>query len=334
MTHVGQVGNLRPIVNRPPCGAGNPACSRLSSRLSGITLLTLLLLASCSGPLKFGPLRIDPALESLVPSDAVFVIGANVESIRNTTVYQKHAAILNIPRFDEFAKQTGLDPRTDLSQIVSASNGKAGVLLARGKFKVADLEARLEQHGAKQTAYKGLKLFGDDTSSIVFIDHTTAMAGSTPTVKSIVDQHDQPKHGMPAALADRIRAIPPNSQIWAGLVGGISGLDLPIGRSGMLGAVLRAVKCINSMTLGIDLGNGFDLQADAVCETGGDATHLHDLMKGVIGFGRLSTPDNHPELLRLYDDIKVAQDKNRVIVSAHLPPDLVEKFLDLWLKRK
>jgi hypothetical protein len=261
-------------------------------------------------------------------------MGANVEAIRGTTVFQKHAAILNIPRFDEFAKQTGLDPRTDLSQIVSASNGKAGVLLARGKFNVAGLETKLQQHGAKETDYKGLKLYGDDASSIVFINSTTAMAGSTPMVKSILDQRDQPKHGMPPALAERIHALPPNSQIWAGLVGGFSGLELPIGRNSVLGNVLRMITAIDSVTLGIDLANGLDLKADAVCKAEDDAKQIHDLMKGVIGLGRLSTPDSHPEMLQLYDAIKVDQDKNRVIVSAHILPDLVEKFLDLWLKRK
>jgi hypothetical protein len=53
----------------------------------------------------------------------------------------------------------------------------------------------------------------------------------------------------------------------------------------------------------------------------------------VIGIGRLSTPDNRPELLRLYDTIKVEQIQKRVDVSAQVAPDLEDKFLDLWLKQ-
>jgi len=53
----------------------------------------------------------------------------------------------------------------------------------------------------------------------------------------------------------------------------------------------------------------------------------------VVGFGRLNTPDNHPELLQLYDAIKVEQQQNRALVTAQIPEDLADRFLDLWLKK-
>jgi len=316
MRPVRQVVNLRPIVNRV-------------GLVAGLALLTV----SCGSTVKIGAIRVDSTLQNLVPADAVFVMGANIEAIRATTVYQKHSAILNIPRFSEFATETGLDPRKDLSQVISASNGKSGVLLARGKFNVADLEDRLRKRGSQQTAYKNFKLFGDEKSAIVFLDSTTAIGGSAAVVKSIIDQRDQPKHGMPPALADRIRAIPGNSQIWAGLIGGVEGLNLPIGRGSVLGNVLRSILSINSATLGIDMSNGLDLQVEAICKTEDDAKHIHDLLKFAVGVGRLSTPDNHPELLQLYDAIKVDQTKDHVAATAHIAPDLVDKFLDLWVKR-
>ena len=45
------------------------------------------------------------------------------------------------------------------------------------------------------------------------------------------------------------------------------------------------------------------------------------------------TPDNHPELLQLYDAIQVAQQQNHAQVTAQIPADLADRFLDLWLKR-
>jgi hypothetical protein len=47
----------------------------------------------------------------------------------------------------------------------------------------------------------------------------------------------------------------------------------------------------------------------------------------------LSTADNRPDLLRLYDTMKVAQIQLRVEVTAQIAPDLEDKFLDLWLKQ-
>jgi hypothetical protein len=57
-------------------------------------------------------------------------------------------------------------------------------------------------------------------------------------------------------------------------------------------------------------------------------------LKGIIGLGRLSTPDNKPDLLKLYDAIEVEQVQNKVTVTAHLPPDLADRFVDLWVKKQ
>jgi hypothetical protein len=43
--------------------------------------------------------------------------------------------------------------------------------------------------------------------------------------------------------------------------------------------------------------------------------------------GRLSTPDNAPELLRFYDGIQVTQQTNSVRVNADIPTDVLDKFL-------
>ena len=69
-------------------------------------------------------MRIDPALESLVPADTVFIVGGNLDAIRETAVYQKLLSRVPLPQLDDFTRQTGLDPRKDLSQILSCSNGK------------------------------------------------------------------------------------------------------------------------------------------------------------------------------------------------------------------
>ena len=98
--------------------------------------------------------RIDPTLEALIPADTLFVVGGDIDAVRETSVYQKLLSRVPLPQLDEFTRQTGLDPRKDLSKILSCSNGKNGVLMARGKFNVADLEARLQARGAPRFSYK------------------------------------------------------------------------------------------------------------------------------------------------------------------------------------
>ena len=91
---------------------------------------------------------------------------------------------------------------------------------------------------------------------------------------------------------------------------------------------------LQTVRLGVDIRNGLDAQAAATCQTERDAKRVHDAVKGIVGIGRLSTPDNQPDLLKLYDAIQVTQNKAQTDVTAHIPPELVDHFVDLWLKKK
>jgi hypothetical protein len=270
----------------------------------------------------------------LVPADAVFIIGANVEAIKNTPVYQKLLSQVDLPQLNQFTQQTGLDPRKDLRQLISVSNGKTGMLMARGSFNESDLARRLEGRGAKKIGYKGYNLFGDERGAVLFVNASTAVAGGTEELRRLIDERNTPGRGMPAALRDQIRALPETDQVWAAMRGGLQGMNVGVPPDSNLGNALQALRGIDSIRLGIDLRSGFDAQADATCQTERDAKHVHDMVKGLVGIGRLSTPDNQPEMLKLYDAIKVTQQQNHADVTAQIPTEQVDRFLDLWMKKK
>jgi len=296
-------------------------------------LLAAIFLSSCTS-VRHGSPFIDPALEMLIPADAVFIIGANVDEIKNTPVYQKLLSQVDLPQLNQFTQQTGLDPRKDLRQLISVSNGKTGLLMARGNFSEGDLAPKLEAKGAKRIDYKGYNMFGNDQGAVVFMNASTAVAGATPELRQMIDQRNTPARGLPPALRDQIRVLPANDQIWAALTGGLQGMNVGVPQESNLGSVLQALRGIISIRLGIDLRNGFDAQAEATCQTERDAKHVHDMVKGLVGIGRLSTPDNQPEMLKLYDAIKVTQQQNHADVTADIPTEQVDRFLDLWMKKK
>ena len=93
-----------------------------------------LLAAGCSSLHKPGAVRIDPALETLVPSDTVFLLGARIDKIRDTDIYRKYLSQTNPTQIQQFAQATGIDPRKDLDEALACYNGKAGLLLIRGAF--------------------------------------------------------------------------------------------------------------------------------------------------------------------------------------------------------
>ena len=300
--------------------------------IRALVVTTLCICLTACPARKPGRLQVDPTLESLAPADSVFVAGANLDAVRDTPVYQKLLSRVPLPQLDDFSRKTGLDPRKDLSQVLSCSNGKQGLLLARGKFNRAELEKRLETNGAAPITYKNHRLFGNEQTAIFFLNASTAIAGPVVELRSIID-HGASGRGLPKVLRDLLATLPPGDQIYAALTGGIEGLNITIPRDSNFGDLMQVLQSVNSATLGMNLSNGIHAVADVECKTERDAKFVHDMVKGVVGLGRLNTPDNRPELLKLYDGIQVTQQQTRAHITADIPQDLADRFLDLWLKR-
>jgi hypothetical protein len=299
----------------------------------GIFALALAgLLCGCQAR-QSASLHVSPALEALVPSDTVVVLGVNLATIRNTGVYQKLIARVPLPQLDRFTQQTGLDPRKDLSEILTCSNGKTALLLVRGNFRRADLEARFKSNGVTPSNYKGHALYGDQAAAITLLDDSTAVAGPPADLRSLLDLPNGSGRGLPIPLRDLLRTLPASDQVYAALTGGVANLNLPLPREGNLGNIMRALRSVDSAMIGMDLSTGIDAVAIVNCNTERDAKFVHDLVRGLVGFGRLNTPDNQPDLLKLYDAIQVTQQQAQTKVTAAVPQELADKFLDLWLKK-
>jgi hypothetical protein len=316
-------------VGRTPSSARDPL---VALSLWPTVALACLLLSGCQ-PKQSASLHVSPALETLVPADTVVVLGVNLATIRDTTIYQKLISRVPLPQLDRFAQLTGLDPRKDLSEVLTCSNGKTALLLVRGKFRIADLEARFKSNGVTPSNYKGHTLFGDQPAAITFIDNSTAVAGSPADLRALLDQPSGSGRGLPLPLRDLLRTLPEGDQVYAALTGGVENLNLPLPREGNLGNIMQALRSVDSATLGMNLSKGIDAIAVVNCNTERDAKFVHDLVRGVVGFGRLNTPDNQPDLLKLYDSIQVTQQQAQTKATADVPQELADKFLDLWLKK-
>ena len=164
-----------------------------------------------AAPSKSASLHIDPALEALVPSDTVFVAGANLDAIRDTAVYQKLLSrAFRCRSSTSFTRQTGLDPRKDLSQILAVLERQArGLLMVRGKFQP-------QRPGSAPEIEQGVKPGPPTKSTAVrqrtsrpstFLNDSTAAAG--PPRSSCARSLDEPQHrGLPPALRDLLRTLP------------------------------------------------------------------------------------------------------------------------------
>ncbi len=292
--------------------------------LKGVGAGVLLLAALACGLQRQAGVSLHPALASLIPDDTVAVAVVRVEELNRSAVYQKWIAPRVLERLGGLA-ESGFDPRNDLLEAVVASNGKDVLLLARGRFAPEKIGPHLERSGAQRFTYKNFTLYGDSEAALVFLSRQIAAAGPPPILRSLVDRPRTSR--APARLLEKMKAVPAASQIWAVSLGPnpFGNLSLPWQGNGVgLGRLLHSVE---SIWAGADLRSGLDMTVEWTCRTKNDAKLLHDALRGLIGMGRLSTPENERDLLRFYDAIEVSQREVAVQVHTALSSELLTKFL-------
>jgi hypothetical protein len=284
-----------------------------------------LLAAGCKSSRSQGPVFIDPALLSLVPADTIMLAGARIDSAQKSQIYTKHLSARKLPMLDEFAAQTGIDPRRDIWQALAVSNGKHTALLVRGRFSEMGMEPRINIEGAERIPYKGGMIIGRSEGAVTFVNPTTAIAGRADAIMHIIDQRD--KAALSTPLAAALRTVPGNSQFWMVALGGQDSAALGIPQEGNLANLAKIYSSLQFVMLSAELSSGISVHGKGTAGGEEDAKRLATALKGMIGLGRLNTPDNRPDLLRIFDAIVVEQRQSDVTVDALFPEELVDKLI-------
>jgi hypothetical protein len=290
-----------------------------------LVFATALALTACAH--KQAGAKVDPSLNTLVPSDTVLLAGTRLEALLKTPIYQRNFAKQQFPQIDEFAQRTGLDPRKDLWELLYVSNGHNGVLLGRGKFGDEMMMPKFEKEGMQTTSYKGATLVGNDRGAMFLINPTTAALGDIPSLHLFID-HRETAHGPPAPMLELLREIPPEAQFWGVYAGGP--IHLPLDNS-LLSNLNKLLSTIQTGTLYFDLRTGISSVASATCANEDGAQEVAGALKALIGLGRLNVPKNQPDLAQVYDSIRVTQESNRVKLHIDVPEAMADKFLRVWL---
>ena len=273
--------------------------------------------------------RIDPALAALIPNGTKYLMVARLDKLRDTATYERHFKQRFSDQFDEFARNTGMDPRKDLWQLVICSDGKRNVMMGRGKFAIADLEPRLEREGAERFRYKNHNFFGDERNAGVFINVSTAVVGDTALLKEIVDRQNNP--AIPASLQPLIEAIPDGTQFFV-VFDGLP-LKLPEMNDPNLSNLVRVANSVESGWMALNLSRGMNATIVANCKDAKLAEGLNGAARGLLGFARLSTASDQPEVLKAIDAIDVKQDQQKVRVSANLSEEVFDRLVNNGILR-
>ena len=273
----------------------------------------------------FAQVRVDPVLARMVPPGTVSVVGVRMDQIRSTPMYQKMIAGRKLPDLDRFVKETGFDPRQDVRELLVASNGTEGqsVVVARGTF------GGVTNFGSLKTFKHDIyAIHGDDHAGFCLLDDSTAAAGPLPGLYAALDHWHSGAAPATPGLLKRMEQFPAGAQVYAVSEGGFNIPGAVTIRQGSVDFA-QIFRNVEQVALSADLRAGFDAVVEADVKSEEDAKNLGDAARGLIGLARLSVPENHRELLKLWDGFHVDQHARHITLTAKVPQDLVDQLVSL-----
>jgi len=237
---------------------------------------------------------------SLVMPDAKVVAGINVQQALGTP-FGQYVLSLIAPQdkgLQDLANETGLNPRTDVTELLVASTGApahTALALVRGTFDPAKIVAAATLAGAVSETYGGLTILEPKppaagsaptttatppvTPGLVFFDSTLAVMGDLTSVKAAIDRRGAASV-LPAALVTEVNQWSLNEDAWVVDIAPLSSLTPPAGAPKLPGgAQAAALQSIQQAATGIKFGSTVVVTIQAQTDTADDATALSNLLQ-------------------------------------------------------
>ncbi|MGA2714819.1 MAG: hypothetical protein ABSG41_17095 [Bryobacteraceae bacterium] len=272
---------------------------------------------------------VDNVLERMVPPGSTSLVGARMDQIRQTDFYRKLVAAQTLPQVDQFARDTGFDPRRDVRELLFVETPRGSVMLARGTFHLNSAGLK----GITKTRHGEYDIWGRAAGGFCILDSTLAVAGDVPAIEAALDEWKSGAHagGHSDAqpLLARAVAVSPQAQFW-GVSTGFAGFladHPPAASSGLdLSKIFRGLE---DTSFQADLSTGLRAEVHGTTMTEKDAASLRDAVRGMVGLGRLQVPENQPELLRVWDGITADQQGRSITIRADIAQNLFDKLIQM-----
>ena len=270
--------------------------------------------------------RVDNVLIKMAPPGTTSLVGAHMDQIKSTELYKRLIATQQLPQLDQFARETGFDPRRDVREWVLAGNNSGSVLLARGSFHVDESalgRAKKMRHGQYDIWAAG------KDGGFCILDATLAAAGPIPAIEAALDEWTTGKHTTGPGLLERIKTLNPDAQFWgvSDAAGDFLANHLPEPASGP--DFSNLFRGLENVWFEADFSAGLKADVHGLAASEQKAVSLRDAIRGVVGFARLSVPENKPELLRLWDGVTATQQGRAVTVNVDISSDLIQKLIEI-----
>jgi hypothetical protein len=254
----------------------------------------------------------------------------------------------------EFQDLTGINIENDIDHVVacldpggSGTNGSgSGVVLARGRFVAAKIEALMSDHGAHVEQYQGKRLIVADhlvpdpkdiipqfppqipippvpqvppSFSLTFVDADLVAFGTTDLVRHVIDLH-QGGGGSARTnteLMTRVRSLD-TSNVWA-----VGRFDVLRARAKLPDVVADRLPPITWFSVSGEIDGGLKAVLSAEARDDDSARNLREVVQGFLALAKLQT-SSKPEFQRFVDSLEIRGTGSTVALSLNVPAQLFD----------
>jgi hypothetical protein len=251
----------------------------------------------------------------------------------------------------EFQELTGINIETDIDHVVACfdpggsgtSSPGSGVVLARGRFVAAKIEALMSDHGAHIEQYQGKRLIVADhlvpdpkavippqiptppvpqvpsSFSLTFVDADLVAFGTTDLVRHVIDLHQSGAESASTntELMARVRSLD-TSNVWA-----VGRFDVLRARAKLPDVVADRLPPITWFAVSGEIDGGLKAVLSAEARDDDSARNLREVVQGFLALAKLQT-SSKPEFQRFVNSLEIRGNGNTVALSLDVPAQLFD----------
>jgi hypothetical protein len=268
-----------------------------------------------------------PAELAYVPSDAHVVGFANVREVMDSELRQKLMQMKpgSAEGAQEFQEATGIDIQTDVDVVVASLSGTASpnqrpLLLARGRFDSARIEALAREKGAVIEEYKGRRLIvhGQSDMGVAFVEPNLAAVGTPASIRRAIDTKDGATNVTDNPEIMRLVKDIDDGNAWA-----VARFDALTGGRQLPADLASQLPPVNWFAASGHVNGGIRGRIHAEARDEASATALRDVIRGFIALARLQT-GQRAEFADLMNSLELGGAGNTVSLGFAVPPEMID----------
>ena len=277
-----------------------------------------------------------------VPKEATVVAFANIQEVMQSELRQKLRRAMPAQENGqaELKNLTGINLETDVFRLVaclyadpaSSNVPGAGMVLARGNFDEARIEALMRDHGAHVEEYKGLRLVVAEATAtpprsfaLSFIEPGLVALGTTDVVRKAVDLHaagDSAGESVTSngELMALVGSLETGNNAWA-----VGRFDALTSRAHLPSNISSQIPAITWFSVAAHLNGG--IRGTLRAETRDDeaANNLRDVVRGFLALGKLQA-GSRPEIQMMMQSLQLGGQGHTVSLTFDVPVQVFDAF--------